>query len=314
MTSRSELQLAALGRIDAAAAERVAAGARGRLQWPAARSSGTRRSRRSLSPRQLAVGGALALAIAGTLVLAIRPWGGERANAALLRRVAIAVTPPPHTVQHIVTVMHQGSQVLTTESWQSIDDPFTYRWRQTSSTRCGGNWTSEFSSTPSERQWFDPDHDRVLRMPLVPAEERASVPAGGARAQFDATVSFAFALRHGDAHVAGTTTLGGKPVTQISWPSADPADPASRNVIYVETATGVPVAYHWGGGKLDATGGLVAQVTFPTYEFLPDSASTVRALSERATHPEAALPPVMPERRFSAATQEAQRAHCGGVG
>jgi hypothetical protein len=313
MTSRSELPIAALGRIDEAAADRVAAGARGRVDWPAASSSGTRWARRSLTPRQLALGGAFALAIAGALVLAIRPWGGERANAALLRRVAIAVTPPPHTVQHIVTVMHQGSHVLTTESWQSIDDPFTYRWRQTQKTTCGDNWTSEFSSTPSERQWFDPDHDRVLRMPLVPARERASVPSGGARGQFDATVSFAFALRRGDAHVAGTTTRDGKPVTQISWP-ADPADPASRNIIYVETATGVPVAYQWGGGKLDATGGIVAQVTFPTYEFLPASASVVRALSERATHPEAALPPVMPERQFSAATQEAQRAHCGGVG
>jgi hypothetical protein len=314
VTSRIDMQIASLGRVDDAAAERVAARARGRMEWPEARPSDRRRSERMLAPRQLALGGAIALAIAGALVLAIHPWGSERANAALLRRVAIAVTPPAHTVQHIVTVMHQGSLVLTTESWQSIDDLFRYRWRQTSSTRCGGNWTTEYSSTPSERQWFDPDHDRVLRMPLVPAKERAAVPLGGARAQFDATVSFAFALRQGEAHVAGTTTLAGKPVTQITWPSQDPADPASRNVIYVETATGVPVAYQWGGGKLDATGGLVAQVTFPTYEFLPDGASAARALSERASHPEAALPPVMPERQFSAATQEAQRMHCGGVG
>jgi hypothetical protein len=31
-------------------------------------------------------------------------------------------------------------------------------------------------------------------------------------------------------------------------------------------------------------------------------------------HPEAALPPIMSERQFSAGYQEAQRTHCGGVG
>jgi hypothetical protein len=211
-------------------------------------------------------------------------------------------------------VLHQGSLVLTTESWESVDDPFTLRWRQIASNQCGGNWTTEFSSTLHQMQWFDADHDRVLRMPLVPAKERAAVPPGGRRGEFDPTVSFALALRRGDAHVAGTTTLGGTPVTQISWPADQANDPASRNLLYVATATGVPVAYQWGGGRLDATGGVVAQQTYPEYEFLPESTSSLDALSVSASHPEAAVPPVTTEKQFTAGYQEAQRLHCGGVG
>jgi hypothetical protein len=309
MTARTEARIAALGRIDEAAAEHVALGARRRVEWaaplPAPR-------RRASAPRRVALAGALALALAGALLVTLRPMGGDSANAGLLRRVSLAVTPPPHTVQHIRQVLRQGSLVLTTESWQSVDDPYTLRWRQTSSTRCGGSFVAEYSSTLSRQQWFDADHNRVLRRPLVPAEVRAAPPAGGARAQFDATVSFAFALRQGDAHVAGSTTMDGNAVTQITWPP-DPSDPTSRNVLYVETATGVPVAYQWGGGKLDATSGVGYQ-SFPVYEFLPESASTLRALSVEASHPDATLQPLMTERQFSTHTQDAQRRHCGGVG
>jgi hypothetical protein len=69
-----------------------------------------------------------------------------------------------------------------------------------------------------------------------------------------------------------------------------------------------------GGGKLDATGGIVARQTFPAYEFLPDRPSTARALTVSASHPEAALQPITTETLFSAATRDAQRRHCGGVG
>ncbi len=313
MTSRIELQIAALGRVDEAVAARVAAAARPSAGTVASRPRGRFR-RHVVTLGRPAVGTALALAVVAALLLSPHPWDGEPASAALLRRVAIAVTPPPHTIQHIVMVLHQGSHAVTTESWQSTDDPFTYRWRQTSSTSCGGTYRAEYSSTPSERQWFDADHERVLRMPLDPARERASVPAGGARAQFDATVSFALALHFGAAHVAGSTMLDGKPVTQITWPSSDPNDPASRNILYVEAATGVPVAYEWGGGKLDSTGGIVARQTYPTYEFLPETPAASRELSEHGAHPAAPLAPMMTERQLSSRAQEAQRLHCGGVG
>ena len=79
--------------------------------------------RRAIAPRRLALAGALALALAGALLVTLRPWGGDSANAGLLRRVSLAVTAPPHTVQHIRQVLRQGSLVLTTESWQSVDDP-----------------------------------------------------------------------------------------------------------------------------------------------------------------------------------------------
>jgi hypothetical protein len=313
MTDRTEAQIAALGSVDSRVAERIVENAR--RDWAAAAPAPRPPRRLPGAPTRmrLALGGVVALALAGALVFAFRPWSGGQASASLLRRVSIAVTPPPHTVQHIVTVLHQGSLVLTTESWQSMDDQFTLRWRQTMGTKCG-DWTTEMSSTIDQRQWFDSDHGRVLRIPLIPAKERAALPADGARVQFDPTVSFAAALKRGEAHVAGSTSLHGVPVTQIDWPSQDPNDPASRNVIFVATATGVPVAYRWGGGKLDATGGVVAQQTFPTYEFLPDNANTRRALSESASHPSAAMPPVTTEKELSAASQEAQRKHCGGVG
>jgi hypothetical protein len=315
MTDRTEAKISALSRIDRAAVDRVVLHARAGLGVLAGERPIRRRRLWHAPPTARgALGGLLALALVGALAFTFRPWSGDHADAALLQRVSIAVTPPPHTIQHIVTVLHQGTLVMTTESWQSIDDPYTLRWRQTSSTTCGGEWTTEMSSTLGQKQWLDSDHGLVLRIPLVPAKERAAVPAGGARGQFDPTVSFASALGHGDAHVAGRTTIDGSAVTRISWPTVDVNDPASRNVIYVATATGVPVAYQWGGGKLDATGGVVARQTFPTYEFLPEDASSRRALSVSQSHPDAAMPPITTERQLSASYQDAQRRHCGGVG
>ena len=45
-----------------------------------------------------------------------------------------------------------------------------------------------------------------------------------------------------------------------------------------------------------------------------ESASSLRALSVTASHPEAAAPPVTTEKQFTAGYEEAQRLHCGGVG
>ena len=310
MTSRIDTRIATLGRIDAASAHRVADTARRRVEW--GEPNTRQRSRPHHAWRRRRVAGALVLLLAGGLVYAIGPWGGAPANAALLRRVEIAVTPPAHTVQHIREVRHQGSTVVTTESWQSIDDPGTLRWRQTQST-CG-DWVTDISSTLSEQQWFDADHNRVLRVPLVPAKVRASWPAAGPRTEFDPTVPFARALNDGQAHVSGSTAITGVAATQISWPTDASTDPTSRNILYVNTATGVPLAYAWGGGKLDATGGVVAQQRYPTYEFLPEDPATTRALSESAAHPDATLMPLTSQRQFDASFQDAERAHCSSVG
>jgi hypothetical protein len=307
-TSRIEARVGVLGQIDGAAAARVALGAHRRAPWADAVPLAGERP----AHRRRALAGALVALLGAALVLAIRPWGGDPASAGLLQRVRLAVTPPPHTVEHIRQVQHQGSSVVTTESWQSIDDPGMLRWRQTTS--AGGSWLMEQSSTLSQQQWFDPDHDRVLRVPLVPAQVRASWPEAGPRVEFDPTVSFAAALRRGDAHLAGHSTIDGKAVTQIRWPVDPVRDPGSLNILYVDTGTGAPVAYDWGGGKLDATGGVVARQRFSAYEFVAESAETDRALSVRASHPDAALPPITTEKQLGAAYQEAQRVHCGGVG
>ena len=312
MTSRIEARIATLGRIDAAAAQRVADDARRRVEWEEPTTRQHPRPHYTWPRRRVAVAAALAMLLAGALVFAIRPWGGGPANAALLRRVQLAVTPPPHTVQHIRQILHQGSTVVTTESWQSIDDPGTLRWRQTQST-CGG-WVTDNSSTLTEQQWFDADNNRVLRTPLVPAKVRASWPAAGPRTEFDPTVPFARALENGQAHVSGSTAIDGVAATQISWPADAATDPTSRNILYVNTTTGVPIAYAWGGGKLDATGGVVAQQLYPTYEFIPEGPATARALSESAAHPNATLMPLTSQRQFDASYQDAQRAHCTSVG
>jgi hypothetical protein len=123
-------------------------------------------------------------------------------------------------------------------------------------------------------------------------------------------------MRNGDAQVVGETTYDGTAVTHISWPEDPASDPdgTARNSLYVDSATGAPVVYFWGGGRLDATGGLVAQQRFLTYEFLPTSGPAGQDLSEVAAHPTARLTPFVSRAQFDAAYQVAQRVHCGSVG
>jgi hypothetical protein len=253
----------------------------------------------------------LVVAIAAAALVLAHPLGGDSADAALLQRAWLAVTPPAHSIQHILHVQRQGSSTVTTESWQSIDDPGTLRWTQT--TNACGRWTTDESSTLHDEQWFDADHDRILQAPLDPAKVRASWPQDGPRTEFDPTVPFAAAVQRGDAHVAGSTTLGGVPATAIRW-QPTPTDPTSENVLYVDPSTGTPIAYAWGGGKLDATGGVVAHQRFLTYEFLPSTVSAMGSLSESAAHPQASGPVLVTPQEFDQRYQDAQRAHCGSVG
>ena len=134
------------------------------------------------------------------------------------------------------------------------------------------------------------------------------------RARSSTPPSHSRALNKGQAQVSGSAAIDGVAATQISWPADASTDPTSRNILYVNTATGVPLAYAWGGGKLDATGGVVAQQRYPTYEFLPEDPATTRALSESAAHPDATLMPPTSQRQLDASFQNAERTHCGSVG
>jgi hypothetical protein len=301
-------QLAALGTIDDELAKLVARNARSRLGALAPLPEAAHGGRRA---RRLTVG-AVAIAAAVAILLAVNTGGSSDADAAVLHRALLAVTAPAHTVEHIRVRSVQGSHVLTTESWQSVDDPGSTRYRQTSSD-CG-SWVTDISGTREGQQWFDPDHDRVLTVPSNPAAQPAAWPPAGPRTEFDPTVPFAKALRDGDAHVVGELTLGGIAVTEIAWPESPTGDPDSRNNLFVATATGVPVAIQWGGGKLDATGGVVADVRFEAYEFLPDGGASARALSAAVSHPTATVQSVATMREFDSELQVAQRTHCTSVG
>jgi hypothetical protein len=310
MTSRLQT-LRELGVVDQASVDRVALGARAAIGPLAERpQGGARRARGAVTGRAtLAMG--LAVTVAGAALVLAHPWGGDSADAALLQRAWRAVTPPAHSIQHILQVQRQGSSVVTTESWQSVDDPGTLRWTQTTN-QCGP-WTTDESSTLHDEQWFDADHDRILQAPLDPAKVRASWPQDGPRTEFDPTVPFAAAVQRGDAHVAASMTLGGASATAIRW-QPTPTDPTSENVLYVDPSTGTPIAYAWGGGKLDATGGVVAHQRFLTYEFVPTSAAAEGSLSESAAHPQASGPILVTPQQFDQSYQDAQRAHCGSVG
>jgi hypothetical protein len=300
-------QLSDLGTVDEAAAARVAHAARARVGAPDPPPVPRRRVRRP----HLALASMVALGAAIAILLAVHPWGGTRAQAAVLHRALLAITPPAHTIQHIVSVMHQGAYVLRLESWQSIDQPGSDRRLETASDCAGAS--RDISDSLTELQWFDQAHGRILRAPLDPAKVRASWPAYGPRTQFDPTVGFADALRDGEAHVVGESSVDGMPVTRISWPP-DPADPSSVNILTVETATGKPLAWQWGGGNRDATGGIVAQQRFETYEFIPENGATSAALTETASHPDATVLPSMSQRELDANLQRWQSAHCTNAG
>ena len=93
MTARTEARITALGRVDEASAERVALGARRRVEWTAPPPAP---HRLAIAPRRAALAGALLLTLAGALIVTLRPWGGDSANAGLLRRVSWR-SPHPRT-------------------------------------------------------------------------------------------------------------------------------------------------------------------------------------------------------------------------
>jgi hypothetical protein len=310
MTTRIEERIADLGTIDRAVSERVVTAARTRIAPP---EPSTREPRRRRPSRRLA-GAVIAAGAVAAAVVALHPGNGSRADAAVLERALVAVTAPPHSIQHIRQVLRQGSLTVATESWQSIDDPGSARRVETSSP-CG-SWAEDISNSLTQQQWFDPDHDRIVRTTLDPAKVRASwPPLGGPRTEFDPTVPFAVAMHDGVAQVVGATTYEGTPVTHISWPEDPVSDPdgTARNSLYVDSATGAPVVSFWGGGRLDGTGGQVAQQRFLTYEFLPET-TTAGELTEVSAHPAAQIMPLVSRAQFDAEFQVAQRLHCHGVG
>lgn len=272
------------------------------------------RDRPRVLPRAsvLVVGG-LFLTIA-VVAYAMSGRGTGEAQAAILDRAIVAVTPPADTIIHIRQRLMQASAVVTTESWQSSADPTEYRYRQVSSS-CPA-FVTEQSVTNQQQQELDPREATVYTTKRNAVTAAASWPAAGPRSLFDPTVAFAAAVKRGEAKVVGETTINGHSAQRLEWPGDPGSDPGnqSHNELLVDAKTGAPLEVISGGGKLDGSDGAIQTIHFVTYEFLPSTASSRANLSILTANTTATRTPLASEDQLAKARQAAQLALCGGVG
>jgi hypothetical protein len=215
----------------------------------------TRRSLRLGVPALLAAGAATAAA----LVLATGSQTPS-ANAALLHRVAAALTPPAGTILHEqaeITIPGQAAQPF--ELWAQADSPHAYRvvkWGHE------GSWNgSSFSS-------YDAGSNTVTTV----------TEAGPSHDPTDPAATLRSLVQSGQAVVEGTTTLDGVRAYKLTV-DASP-DPFLVGTAYVATSDYRPL-------EIDTVTNS-EKIVYRTYEYLPATGGNLALLDVAASHPGAA--------------------------
>lgn len=225
-----------------------------------------RRRRIRVAAARLAV---VSATVAGAAVTVLTVFGAggpvvQSADAALLRHVRNAVTPPAGVVLHEKAVTTIGSTTVNFEFWQRSDDPHAYRVDK------GG---FEGAYTGSTTQTFDPASNTIVEHPADQAEPYV-----------DPVAELRTLLAKGSARIVGTTEINGESVYEITASSS--TDMLLNGTIYVDATTYHPVRADLGPGACPRCGG-PEQIRFLVYEYLPATPANVSLASLTAQHPDA---------------------------
>jgi hypothetical protein len=232
---------------------------RDKLREAVARDLATRRRvplTPSLSPR-LALP-AVALVVVAVAAGAVVGLGSQAkpADAAILHRMAAALTPPAGTILHEraeITAPGQGTQPY--EVWMQADSPHAYRVIK---------WGHEGAFDGSSFSSYDAASNTITTEPT----------AGTSRESDDFAVTLRSLVAAGRATIDGTTTIDG--VSAYKLTVTDSPDPFLLGTAYVATDDYKPL-------EIDTTTGS-EKIVFETYEYLPANAAGLRLLDLSAQH------------------------------
>jgi hypothetical protein len=228
--------------------------------------------RARLRLRVAALVAAPAAALAAAVLLVTGVFGGSAAgiaDAAIIRRVDAALTPPPNEIFHIAVI----GDGLESQTWQLTSPPY-------SSLSYKGQVRgrkSEQASSGSTISWWD-SATNTIHQQLAPTPQQ---PFDDPLAQVRSEVSV------GRARVLGTATVDGKPTYEIQFASKDQFGRrdqfgAHSPVVYVDQTTYRPLVL-----LAPQHDGSMVRLHVTAFEYLRRTKANMRLLSLSARHPSA---------------------------
>jgi hypothetical protein len=205
-----------------------------------------------------------AAAVAGLTLFGAGGPAAQSADAAILRQVRRAVTPPAGVVLHEKALTTIGSMTVDYEFWQRSDEPHAYRVDKAG---------FEGAYTGSATQTFDPATNTIVERPADQAEP-----------YIDPVAEVRQLLAEGSAHIVGTTEIDGERLLEITASSS--SDTLLDGTLYVDATTYHPVRAELGPSACHDCGG-PEQIRFLVYEYLPATPANVGLTSLTAQHPDA---------------------------
>jgi hypothetical protein len=210
-------------------------------------------------PRRIAVPAVVAAAAAAAALAFFLSAGSQTqtANAAILRSVAAALTPPPGTILHEqAQVSVPGQAAHPFELWEQADSPYAYRVIK---------WGGEGSWNGSSFSSYDAASNTITTSP----------GGGQARQPADFAATLRSLVESGQATVDGTTTIAGVQAYKLTVSSSP--DPFLIGTAYVDATNYHPL-------EIDTVTDSET-IVYQAYEYLPATSANLQLLDLAAQHP-----------------------------
>jgi hypothetical protein len=206
----------------------------------------------------------LIAAVAAVVVTAVFLGAGRHtqpAEAAILSRLAAALTPPPSTILHEqAQISLPGEPAQPFELWVEADAPQAYRVIK---------WGHEASWNGSSFSTYDAGTNTIT------AGLASALTAGLSHEPIDPAATLRSLVQSGQATVDGTTTIDGVAAYRLTVTSSP--DPFLVGTAYVAITNYQPL-------EIDTTTNSET-IVFQTYEYLPATSANLQLLDLGTQHP-----------------------------